>query len=41
MTEAAEQAHQEMLELISALSDDKSSDRTSLVCSSLISILNL
>jgi hypothetical protein len=39
MKEYAQRVHQEVLELISALSDDKSSDRSSLVCCPLAIVL--
>jgi hypothetical protein len=40
MKESGQQVHQEVLELISALSDDKSSYRGSTVCNFLILFLN-
>jgi hypothetical protein len=40
MKESAQQVHQEVLELISTLSDDKSSERGSTVCNSLIFFLS-
>jgi hypothetical protein len=39
MKESAEKVHQEVLEFISALSDDNSSDRASVVCNSSLSFL--
>jgi hypothetical protein len=40
MKETAEQVHQEVLELITALSEDSSSDTGSFVCNYLVSILH-